>query len=235
MIDKLEVIYGILQNDYISGIPVNIDIVKAIGKKNVRSLIKMKECIGITIHNTANKNPSADDTMHSKWMKKVEVEDKKYLSAHFFVDQDSITQIIPIDEVAYHAGDGHGDGNYKTIAIEICENGDDLKAEKNAAILCGALIKSYPNLKLYKHQDWSGKYCPRVILKNNRWDKFKSDVLELQNKSTNIEAYKLEGLDFLNDKKLINDFEYWKDHVDKPISIWTLGLILKRFTIKNKL
>ncbi len=58
--------------------------------------------------------------------------DKEYVSVHFFVDENSITQTVPIDEVTYHAGDGKGNGNYKTISIEICENANIQKAEENA-------------------------------------------------------------------------------------------------------
>ncbi|MCT4631977.1 MAG: N-acetylmuramoyl-L-alanine amidase [Firmicutes bacterium] len=227
-IKKLDIIYGMIQNNYIDGVAVAIDIIKPVGKNNVRTMKKMKECIGITIHNTGNPSKTADDEMHSNWMKRVEREDKKYVSAHFFVDDDSITQIIPIDEVAYHAGDGHGDGNYKTIAIEICENGDMKKAEENAIRLAASLIKTYPHLKIYKHQDWSGKYCPRALLMENRWESFKDSVLKAVNPVSEIEPYKLEGLDFLWNEKLITDKELWLKNIDNPVPIWAIGLILKR-------
>jgi len=39
------------------------------------------------------------------------------------------------------------------------------------------LIKTYPGFKLYKHQDWSGKYCPHIILdRKNGWKDFVNDV-----------------------------------------------------------
>lgn len=175
-INKLNVVNGIIQDRFVDEIPVKLQIVKPIGKRNTRTLIKMKDCIGITNHNTGNSSPTAGDELHAKWMQKVENADTQYVSAHLFVDQDSIIQTIPLDEVTYHAGDGKGDGNYKTISIEICENTKLLKAEENAKKLNAALLLTYPRLKIFKHQDWSGKFCPRVILAKNGWSKFVEDI-----------------------------------------------------------
>jgi N-acetyl-anhydromuramyl-L-alanine amidase AmpD len=176
MLKKLTIINGIIQDKFIDDIPVKIQIVEPKGKTNVRTLIKMKECIGITNHNTGNSTPSAGDEVHAKWIQNVENDDKQYVSVHLFVDQDSITQTIPLDEVTFNAGDGKGDGNYKTISIEICENANVDKAEENAKKLNASLILTYPTLKIFKHQDWSGKYCPRVILAKNGWNKFVEDI-----------------------------------------------------------
>jgi N-acetylmuramoyl-L-alanine amidase len=175
-INKLNIVDGIIQDKFIDTIPVKVQIVKPKGKTNVRTLIKMKECIGITNHNTGNSTPTAGDEMHANWMQNVENADLQYVSVHLFVDQDSITQVVPLDEVTYNAGDGKGDGNYKTISVEICENANVLKAEENAKKLNAALILTYPKLKIFKHQDWSGKFCPRVILERNGWNKFVEDI-----------------------------------------------------------
>jgi len=32
---------------------------------------------------------------------------------------------------------------------------------------------------VYKHQDWSGKYCPRVILTRNSWQQFRAGIYAL--------------------------------------------------------
>jgi len=174
---KLTIVNGIIQDKFIDDIPIRIQIVEPKGKANVRTLIKMTECIGITNHNTGNNSPTTGDELHANWMQNVENADLQYVSAHLYVDQDSITQIIPLDEVTFNAGDGKGRGNYKTISIEICENANVDKAEENAKKLNASLILTYSNLKIYKHQDWSGKYCPRVILNKNGWSKFVEDIL----------------------------------------------------------
>lgn len=179
-INKLNIVNGIIQDNSIDGIPVKRNIVDPKGLKNVRTLIKMSQTIGITYHNTGNSAPTAGDEAHAKWLQNVENADKEYVSVHFFVDENSITQTIPIDEVTYHAGDGKGNGNYKTISIEICENANIQKAEENAQKLGAALRKTFNGLNIYKHQDWNGKFCPHVILSRGGWDKFKNDIYKLE-------------------------------------------------------
>jgi N-acetylmuramoyl-L-alanine amidase len=183
MIQKLNIIGGIVQDKHIDGIPLKLQIVEPSGKPNVRTLIKMPALIGITNHNTANTAPTAGDEAHAKWLQGVENADKEYVSAHFFVDADSITQCVPLDEVCYHAGDGKGDGNYKTIAVEICENGDNDKSIDNAVMLNAALMLTFPRVLIYKHQDWSGKYCPRILLNRGMWDEFVQRIHDIVNEA----------------------------------------------------
>ena len=180
MLKPLTVIDGIIQDKEIDGIRVNIAIVQPRGKRNVRTLVKMTEVIGITNHNTANTAPTAGSEAHARYLQGLENADKEYKSVHFFVDADRIIQCVPIDEFCYHAGDGNGDGNRKTIAVEICENGNYAKAELNAQKLNAALLLTYPNLKIFKHQDWSGKFCPRRILSRpNGWREFTGGIVKL--------------------------------------------------------
>lgn len=181
MVEKLIVKDGIIQNKEIDGIPVYVKIIKPKGSHNVRSLEKLRDLIGITNHNTGNSNAGADDEMHYRYFQNIEDRDSNYISAHIFVDEDSITQIIPLDEVAYHAGDGQGDGNRETISIEICENKNLEKAEENAIKLNASILLAYPELKIYKHQDWSGKYCPRKIIPH--WDEFVNNIYKEVNMS----------------------------------------------------
>ena len=84
MIQKLNIIGGIVQDKHIDGIPLKLQIVEPKGKPNVRTLIKMPALIGITNHNTANTAPTAGDEAHAKWLQGVENADKEYVSAHFF-------------------------------------------------------------------------------------------------------------------------------------------------------
>lgn len=174
MIEPLAINKGIVQGNNIEGVPFSARIVKPKNKNNVRTGMNLTDIIGITIHNTANTRASAED--HTSWLQSVENADLQYISVHFFVDENSIVQTVPIHEVCYHAGDGKGDGNRKTISIEICEDGDHAKAEANAQALSAALLKTFPGIQVYKHQDWSGKYCPRVILGRNGWGAFKAGI-----------------------------------------------------------
>lgn len=180
MIKPLTITQGIIRDSEIDGIRIKIAIVQPKGLPNVRTMTKMREVIGITNHNTANTAPTAGDEAHARYLQNVENADSAYVSVHFFVDDDSITQCVPIDELCYHAGDGSGDGNRKTIAIEICENRNYEKAEENAQKLNAALLLTYPHLKVFKHQDWSGKFCPRKILaRPNGWQEFTAGIAKL--------------------------------------------------------
>lgn len=183
MVERLIVKDGIIQNDTIGGVPVYVKIIKPKGSHNVRSLEKLRNLIGVTNHNTGNSNSGADDEMHYRYFQNLEDRDTNYISAHIFVDHDSITQIIPLDEVAYHAGDGKGNGNRETISIEICENKNLAKAEENAIKLNASILLAKPELKIYKHQDWSGKYCPRKIIPH--WDEFVNNIYEEVKESKN--------------------------------------------------
>ncbi|MRC85176.1 N-acetylmuramoyl-L-alanine amidase, partial [Bacillus thuringiensis] len=97
---------------------------------------------------------------------------------HIAVDDKEAVQGIPLERNAWHTGDGNGNGNRKSIGVEICyslSGGDRYyKAEDNAAIVVAQLMKQYdiPINKVRTHQSWSGKYCPHRMLAEGRWDSF---------------------------------------------------------------
>ncbi|RJS57418.1 N-acetylmuramoyl-L-alanine amidase [Bacillus subtilis] len=128
----------------------------------------------ITVHNTSNTAKGADAASHARYVKNPETA----TSWHFTVDDKEIYQHLPLNENGWHAGDGNGTGNRKSIGIEICENsdGDFEKAVSNAQWLIKKLMKeqgiSFANVVPHKH--WSGKECPRKLL--NRWDSFKAGI-----------------------------------------------------------
>ncbi|TWO94541.1 N-acetylmuramoyl-L-alanine amidase family protein [Bacillus velezensis] len=128
----------------------------------------------ITVHNTANTAKGANAAMHARYEKNPETP----TSWHFTVDEKEIYQHLPLNENGWHAGDGNGNGNRKSIGIEICENsdGDFEKAVGNAQWLIKKLMKeqgiSHANVVPHKH--WSGKQCPRKLL--DRWDSFKAGI-----------------------------------------------------------
>ncbi|WJZ23602.1 N-acetylmuramoyl-L-alanine amidase [Listeria phage LIS04] len=138
-----------------------------------RSRIAMKPQY-ITVHNTSNTSKGAGAKSHANFAKNP----KTAVSWHFTVDDSVIYQHLPLNEVGWHAGDGRGTGNMKSIGIEICENTDsDFEvAVKNAQWLINKLMKehgiSLSNVVPHKH--WSGKLCPRKLL--DRWDSFKAGI-----------------------------------------------------------
>ncbi|MEW4025588.1 N-acetylmuramoyl-L-alanine amidase [Bacillus siamensis] len=128
----------------------------------------------ITVHNTANTAKGANAAMHARYEKNPETP----TSWHFTVDEKEIYQHLPLNENGWHAGDGNGTGNRKSIGIEICENsdGDFEKAVANAQWLIKKLMKEQgiSLANVVPHQHWSGKYCPRKLL--DRWDSFKAGI-----------------------------------------------------------
>lgn len=121
----------------------------------------------VTIHNTANTSNGADALAHAQIQYNRRNSADIWTSWHFQVDDHSIYQSVPMDEVAWHAGDGSMMGNGNTIAIEICENNDGnyAQAERNAAYLTAQILyeNGMPRDAIRKHGDWSGKNCPHNI------------------------------------------------------------------------
>lgn len=125
---------------------------------------------GITVHNTANDASAENEVRYMQ-------ENFKQISYHIAVDDKEAVLGVPLNRNAWHAGDGNGKGNRKTIAVEICyslSGGERfIKAEKNAAALIAEMLKErgWGIDKVYKHQDWSGKYCPHRTI-DMGWERF---------------------------------------------------------------
>ena len=175
---------GIIKDTSVYGIPVYTRIVTSSRDTNVRTLIGMVPQ-GLTIHNTGNTSVSADGFNHATYLQNVENSDGGYVSWHFTVDKDKIVQNIPVNEMAYHAGDGaNGFGNSKTIAIEICENDDYSKSESNAIKFICFLMKEFnfgiSQIQPHRKYALDRKLCPRRILKSE--STWQSDWSNFQNR-----------------------------------------------------
>ncbi|PEM37109.1 peptidoglycan recognition protein family protein, partial [Bacillus pseudomycoides] len=134
----------------------------------------------ITVHNTDNDASAENEISYM-------IGNNNSVSFHVAVDDKEAVQGIPFDRNAWHAGDGNGNGNRKSIGIEICyslSGGDRYyKAEDNAAIVIAQLMKQFniPISNVRTHKSWSGKYCPHRMLDEGRLDQF----IEKVNKSFN--------------------------------------------------
>ncbi|MGE6629811.1 peptidoglycan recognition protein family protein [Bacillus sp. NPDC077027] len=128
----------------------------------------------ITVHNTANTKKGADAANHAHFIKR----SSTGVSWHFTVDDKVIYQHLPLNENGWHAGDGRGTGNMKSIGIEICENedGNFEKAVENAQWLIRQLMSTQgiTLANVVPHKRWSGKHCPRKLL--DGWDRFKAGI-----------------------------------------------------------
>ncbi len=134
----------------------------------------------IVVHYTANDGDT--DENNGKYFKNNVVKS----SAHYFVDDDSITQSVPDDHIAYHCGTT---GKYKhascrnsnSLSVELC---DDVKngviypsaaTIANAVELVKLLMKRYkvPAANVIRHYDVTGKACPAywcgTATKDKKW------------------------------------------------------------------
>lgn len=122
----------------------------------------------ITVHSTANLRSTAKN--ERDWL--VNLENQNTASWHICIDDQGAIEAIPLNEVAWHAGDGQGPGNMTSIAVEICESGDRERTIDNAIALIAQMLieRDWGVERVRKHQDWSGKYCPRILIES--WDDF---------------------------------------------------------------
>ena len=163
--------------------------------------------IGVTIHNTDWISVASGTTPAEQYTRATVNGNMNDVRVHFYVDNTCAWQNLPLNLSGWHAADGSGNGNRRTIAIECimssAYNDRDKKSEDNAAKLAAALLKKY-NLSidhLYTHIHWlnvrdgkSGtvdylntaknpyKMCPLYILPH--WSAFKSKVQSYMNADT---------------------------------------------------
>lgn len=116
----------------------------------------------ITIHSTGNPRSTAKNEA----MNVINNNPGMKVSFHIAVDEKEAYNVIPLNEIAWHAGDGEkGPGNRTSIGIEICELGDREKTLLNAASVVRELMASQGIGidHIVQHNHWSGKDCPRIL------------------------------------------------------------------------
>lgn len=169
---------------------------------DVRSLNNIKY---IVIHYTANDGDT--DENNGIYFKNNVVE----TSAHYFVDDDSITQSVPDHYVAWHCGAysyKHSEcRNANSISIEMCDNIKDgviyptAKTISNTIELVETLMKKYdiPKANVIRHYDVTGKICPAYWCGTNEKDnKWKTEFLDKIGKSGIKTIYRVQVGAFAN-------------------------------------
>ena len=135
----------------------------------------------VTVHNTGNTASARNEaTYHNN--------NNAQVSYHVAIDDKEAIQLIPFNRNAWHAGDGMGNGNMKSIGVEICYSMDNgysgakseryKKAEDNAALYIAHVLKQYGwgMDRLKRHYDWSGKDCPHKMHATNSYQAFRNLV-----------------------------------------------------------
>ena len=155
--------------------------------------------IGVTVHNTDWISVASGTTPAEQYTRATVNGNMKDVRVHYYVDNVCAWQNLPHSLSGWHAADGSGNGNRRTIAIECimssAYNDKDKKSEDNCARLAAALLKKYglDINHLYTHTHWlnvrdgkSGsvdylntarnpyKMCPAYILPH--WAAFKAKV-----------------------------------------------------------
>lgn len=124
----------------------------------------------ITVHNTANPKAGADALMHASWLESLAKAGAEEPSWGYTVDAERIVQHLEDDQAGWHASDGNGDGNMKSLGYELVEVGDQNKVMANAAWhIAGKLrSKGYGIDRVKQHYDWARdrKDCPRLLRAN---------------------------------------------------------------------
>lgn len=149
--------------------------------------------IGVTIHNTPWITTAAGTTPAEQYTRATVNGNMNDVRVHYYVDNACAWQNLPLTLSGWHAADGDGNGNRRTIAIECimssAYNDKDKKSEDNCARLAAALLKKYKLgiNALYTHNHWySGKYCPAYILPH--WVEFKKKVQSYMNSGSSSPA-----------------------------------------------
>lgn len=114
-------------------------------------------------------------------------------SAHLFIDSKEVYEVVPLNRVAWHVGDGHnrfGINNNNAIGVELCQdvsNGADVwhwdfsaQTRKEAILVFAELMKRFnvPLERVVRHYDASRKLCPGNWQYDNwaKWWLWKKDL-----------------------------------------------------------
>ena len=133
-------------------------------------------------------------------------------SAHYFVDDDSVTQSVPDNYVAWSVGGSKyndcaktGGGklygivtNFNSISVEMCDTKKDGKIMASEATLANAVKLGKKLMKKYnididhviRHFDVNGKHCPAYFMDESAWSNFKKRLIEKDSASKVIDPNK---------------------------------------------
>ena len=213
-------------------VPIKTNLANKGNYGGARSLDSIKY---IVIHYTANDGDT--DENNGNYFKNNVVES----SAHYFVDDDSITQSVPDNYIAWHCGAKTYKHpvcrNANSIGIEICDdvkNGviyPSAKTIANAIELTEFLMKKYniPKANVIRHYDVMGKICPAywsgtpekdAKWKTEFWNKLNDGVKTM---STTQKNAKINGI---NTARLTDDLILYTGKTKTGTNQWGVEVAL---------
>ena len=176
-------------------------------------------------------NDGDHDTNNAKYYQNNVVQ----ASAHFFVDDDSVTQSVPDLRIAWAVGgkkwadcNKTGGGtlygiatNTNSLSIEMCDTRADgtlmatKETLKRAAELGRALMAKYniPIEQVIRHFDVTGKHCPAYFMEETKWQAFKRTLAAPQEDDTMTKEQFKEMMDeYLNERGQIEPSDWSTEH-----------------------
>ena len=135
----------------------------------------------LVIHDTGNDSKSADTMAHYRYFNG----GNRNASAHYFVDDKQVVQLVGDSLSAWHVGDGkgrYGITNANSLGIEMCINSDGNYAKMyyHTVELAKNIMQKFniPIERVVRHYDASRKSCPNHMRKSGwqAWAQFKRDI-----------------------------------------------------------
>ena len=156
-------------------IPCNVNNYNPWKKRDLRSIK------GIVLHYTANDGDTAVN--NGLYFQRETV----YASAHYFIDRKGvIVKSVPYSNIAW-AVETKGMplkgllNNSNTISIELCDFNKNRTISKKQKESLEWLIKYLQKrcvnaTEIVRHYDICGKLCPKNLIDESKWKKFKEDL-----------------------------------------------------------
>lgn len=124
---------------------------------------KLNEVKYIVIHSTADYGVSA-----KKYYDVLNTNPDMNMSAHFFIDDKDVIQMLPLDIVSWNVGSKTEPKipcyNENSISVEICVIDNQQQAIQNAADFVNNVLKpQYPNAQIVAHRWVKPTLCPDII------------------------------------------------------------------------
>lgn len=140
-------------------------------------------------HDTGNREVGTGAQMHMQYLRNGA--EGQQLSYHLTVDDKEAWQMIPVNEVSWHGGDGGGPCNMRGISCELCINADinEAKSRENAEILAAEVMNALGLTVLWGHTDCCANAgnpagchsgCPTDMITDGYWPRFKQRVTALR-------------------------------------------------------